>query len=216
VFAFAVVGLAMSVFYVAPPIQLKKRGLGELAILLIWGPLIIAGTYYVMAGQVPLRIWITALPYGIGVSAVLMGKHLDKLEKDKLKGMRTLPVILGERLGRRTMQVMVWGFYLLAVAQVIAGWLPVCALLILLTLPRAIQISITLNRPAPETPAEAFALAEKAIPKDLRRQFDPSDPTCATPLWPLWYVAWGVWWVRWAGGALVLGLLVEVLIRFIV
>jgi 1,4-dihydroxy-2-naphthoate octaprenyltransferase len=215
VFLFAVVGLAMSVFYVAPPIQLKKRGLGELAILSIWGPLIVAGTYFVMAKDVPLRIWVSSLPYGIGVSAVLMGKHLDKLDKDSAKGIRTLPVLLGESGGKRAMQLMVWSFYLLLTGLVGAGWLPPCALLTLLTIPRAIQICSILDRPTPETPAEAFGLAANAIPQDLRRQFDPDDPTRAYPLWPLWYVAWGVWWVRWAGGALVLGLLVEAVIYLV-
>ena len=86
VMAFAVVGLAMSVFYVAPPLKLKHRGLGEPAIFMIWGPLMIGGTYFVMAGEVTMRVFMLSVPYGLGVMAVLMGKHLDKQDKDRAKG----------------------------------------------------------------------------------------------------------------------------------
>jgi hypothetical protein len=52
VMVFAVAGFLTSLFYVAPPLKLKHRGFGELALLIIWGPLMISGTYYVMAGSV--------------------------------------------------------------------------------------------------------------------------------------------------------------------
>ena len=93
----AVAGLLTSVFYVAPPLKLKYRGFGELAIFTIWGPLMIAGTYYALAGATPLSVWVNSIPYGLAVTAVLMGKHLDKAEKDREKGVRTLPVVLGDK-----------------------------------------------------------------------------------------------------------------------
>ena len=37
--AFAAAGGAISLFYTAPPLQLKQRGLGEPAVFVIWGPL---------------------------------------------------------------------------------------------------------------------------------------------------------------------------------
>ena len=37
--AFALGGLFVSVFYVAPPIRLKHHGLGEPGVFLVWGPL---------------------------------------------------------------------------------------------------------------------------------------------------------------------------------
>src|SRR5262245_42735633 len=44
--AFALAGLFVSVFYVAPPLKLKHHGLGEPGVFLVWGPLMIGGTYY--------------------------------------------------------------------------------------------------------------------------------------------------------------------------
>src|SRR5512141_595281 len=48
--AFAFGGLFISVFYVAPPIKLKHHGLGEPGVFIVWGPLMIAGTYFVATG----------------------------------------------------------------------------------------------------------------------------------------------------------------------
>jgi len=50
VLIFALAGLFISVFYVAPPLKLKHHGLGEPGVFLVWGPLMIGGTYFVTAG----------------------------------------------------------------------------------------------------------------------------------------------------------------------
>ena len=209
ILAFAAAGLLTSVFYVAPPLKLKYRGFGELAIFVIWGPLMIAGTYYALAGSAPLSAWIASIPYGLAVTAVLMGKHLDKAEKDRAKGVKTLPVVLGDKRARLLTQLLIFSFYLAIAILAGHGDLPWLTLLAFLSLPKAVRIISILSLPAPATPAEAFVLAEEVIPPDLKANFDPNLPAEAYPLWPLWYVAWGVWWTRTAGGLLVAGLLLS-------
>jgi 1,4-dihydroxy-2-naphthoate octaprenyltransferase len=213
VMAFAVAGLLASVFYVAPPLKLKHRGLGEPAIFLIWGPLMIAGTYYVLAGGVPARIWVASVPYGLAVTVALMGKHMDKAEKDAAKGVNTLAVLLGRNHALRATQFMVWAFYLLTVGLAAAGGLPWVALLTLASVPQATRFLVTLSRPMPASPQEAFRMAEDVIPADLKRRFDPALPADEYPLWPLWYVVWAVWWVRQAGAWLVGGLFLGAILR---
>src|SRR5437763_318531 len=100
VLALGLGGVLLSVAYTAPPLRLKKRGLGELDVLLVWGPLMIAGTYYAAVGSVPWQVWPAAVPYGLLCTAVLMGKHIDKLPWDQAAGVRTLPVILGDATAR--------------------------------------------------------------------------------------------------------------------
>jgi len=213
VLLFAVAGLLTSVFYVAPPLKLKQRGLGEPAIFLIWGPLMIAGTYYVLAGGVPGRIWLASVPYGLAVTTALMGKHLDKEDKDRAKGVATLPVLLGRERALQTTGFLVWAFYLLLAGMAASGALPFWVLLALVSLPKATRFLVTLRQPMPKTPLEAFAQAEDVIPKDLKARFDPTLPADRFPLWPLWYVVWAVWWTRSAGVWFAAGLLVAVLAR---
>ncbi|OGO12981.1 MAG: hypothetical protein A2Y93_09940, partial [Chloroflexi bacterium RBG_13_68_17] len=92
VLIFALLGLFISVFYVAPPIKLKHHGLGEPGVFIVWGPLMIGGTYFVTAGEMPPPgVWLACIPYALVVTTVLIGKHIDKREVDQVKGIRTLP-----------------------------------------------------------------------------------------------------------------------------
>ena len=90
-------GIVFVLFYTWP---LKYIGLGEIAVILIWGPLMVAGGYFVITGQWNWNVAIASLPYALGPTSVLFGKHIDKLDQDKAKGIHTLPVILGEKAAR--------------------------------------------------------------------------------------------------------------------
>jgi 1,4-dihydroxy-2-naphthoate octaprenyltransferase len=98
---FALAGLFISVFYVAPPLKLKHHGLGEPGVFVVWGPLMIGGTYYVTAGTLPAWVWVASVPYALAVTTVLIGKHVDKYEQDGARGIHTLPVLLGTRVSLR-------------------------------------------------------------------------------------------------------------------
>jgi 1,4-dihydroxy-2-naphthoate octaprenyltransferase len=182
---FALLGLFISVFYVAPPLQLKHRGLGEPGVFLVWGPLMIGGSYYVTAGTLPPWVLVASLPYALLVTTVLMGKHVDKLEADTAKGIRTLPVILGRERALFLTQQLLVSFFVFVVCLVLTGTLSVWTLLVLLAVPRLWEVLKVLARPRPE-----------AAPPNY-------------PLWPLWYVAWCFLVTRRAGALLVLGLILD-------
>ena len=93
------------------PIVLKRRGLGEIGVLIVWGPLMIGGTYYVTAGDLPAWVWAACAPYSLIVMSVLIGKHLDKYDIDKAKGIKTLPVVLGYGVSMRLNQAIMIAFY---------------------------------------------------------------------------------------------------------
>ncbi len=90
-------GAFFVLFYTFP---LKYIALGELAVLIVWGPLMIGGGYYVIAGAWDWNVVIASLPYALGVTGVIFGKHIDKYEVDKQKGIHTFPVVAGEKFSR--------------------------------------------------------------------------------------------------------------------
>jgi 1,4-dihydroxy-2-naphthoate octaprenyltransferase len=182
VLAFALAGFALSLFYVAPPLRLKHHGLGEPSIFVVWGPLMVGGTYFVTTGALPGWVWLASLPYGLLVTAVLFGKHIDKLESDRAKGIRTLPVLLGERRARRAALGLIFGFYALVAGLVATGVLGVFALLAFASLPRLARIRRIFREPRPSSAPEGY------------------------PAWPLWYVAAAFLLTRQAGALLALGL----------
>lgn len=184
IIAFALGGFLLSSAYTAPPLRLKKRGLGEPTVLVVWGPLMVGGTYYAATGTIPGAIVLASLPYALLCTTVLMGKHIDKIPWDAPDGTHTMPVLLGEARARRLTQAMFVGFYVSVAALVIARVLPVASLLVLLSLPVLRQTWKAYSQPKP---------AESPMPN---------------PVWPLWFAAMSFLVTRRAGGLLVLGLIV--------
>ena len=184
VIAFALVGLFLSYAYTAPPLRLKKRGLGEPDVLLTWGPLMIAGTYFSAVGELPWQVWVASVPYGLLCTTVLMGKHIDKIPYDEPTGTRTLPVLLGEPRARAFTQGLLISFYVTTVIAVLIGALPWPVLLVALALPTLRQVLVAFRAGRPEQPPEGF------------------------PVWPLWFAAVCFVHVTRAGAALVVGLAV--------
>src|SRR5215468_10776301 len=119
--AFALAGLFVSVFYVAPPLKLKHHGLGEPGVFVVWGPLMIGGTYFVSTGAMPAWVWVASIPYALVVTTVLIGKHVDKFEQDRARGIHTLPVLLGRERSLRLNQALMIGFYPVVLALVMSG-----------------------------------------------------------------------------------------------
>jgi 1,4-dihydroxy-2-naphthoate octaprenyltransferase len=186
--AFALGGLFISVFYVAPPISLKRRGLGEPGVFLVWGPLMIGGTYFVATGMLPGWVWVASLPYAILVTGVLFGKHIDKIVPDTRLGIRTLPVILGEVRARRVAQVLMISFYPIVVGSALVGWIGPFVMLVVLGIPMLLRVLGQFSRPRPDTPPRGYVG------------------------WPLWYVGGAFLLTRRAGGLLILGLLLNAIL----
>ena len=82
VIAFALGGFLLSSAYTAPPLRLKKRGMGEPTVLIVWGPLMVGGVYYSATGTIPGAVMLASLPYALLCTTVLMGKHIDKIPWD--------------------------------------------------------------------------------------------------------------------------------------
>jgi 1,4-dihydroxy-2-naphthoate polyprenyltransferase len=188
VVAFALGGFLLSFAYAAPPLRLKKHGLGEPTVLVVWGPLMVGGTYYAATGHLPISVVVASLPYALLCTAVLMGKHIDKIPWDARDGTRTLPVVLGERAARGLTQGMMVSFYVLVALLVGLGTLPIAALLVVFALPKLVTIWTPFSEPKPSEPPEGF------------------------PIWPLWFAALAFIHTRRAGGLLVLGLIVGVIL----
>ncbi|BBX75061.1 prenyltransferase [Mycobacterium shinjukuense] len=189
VVAFGLGGFALSVAYTAPPLRLKKRGLGEPDVFVVWGPLMVCGTYYCAVGTVGWEVLLASLPYGLLCTTVLMGKHIDKIPYDQPLGIRTLPVLLGEARARVVTLAMMAGFYVLVVAVVAVGAMPWPALLVALALPRLVKVWPYFRRQRPDQPPPGF------------------------PVWPLWYAALAWVHVRQAGALLVVGLAIGAVVR---
>jgi 1,4-dihydroxy-2-naphthoate octaprenyltransferase len=183
-------GAFFVLFYTWP---LKYIALGEVAVLLVWGPLMIGGGYYVLAQQWDWNVVWASIPYYFGVTTVIFGKHIDKITVDKEKGIHTLPVLLGEKNSRFTVIGMMVAPYLLVLGMVVLRYFTPVMLIVLLAFPSLRQVLPHLLKPRPETRPEWFPDGQGG--------------------WPLFFAPLAFRNNRAFGGLFMLGLLVDVLIR---
>jgi 1,4-dihydroxy-2-naphthoate octaprenyltransferase len=181
-------GLFFLLFYTWP---LKYFGLGEPSVILVWGPLMVGGTYFVVSGgHWDNWVAILSLVYALGPTTVLFGKHTDKLPEDKAKGVRTLPVLIGEKAARYSTIVFWLLQYVFIIALVLSGHLGPALLIVFLAVPKLIWASKVFIKPRPAVKPEG-----------------PSGEG-----WPLYLVSHAFIYNRVFGMLFLLGLIVDVVL----
>lgn len=180
-------GAFFLLFYTFP---LKYIGMGEIAVLIVWGPLMVGGSYFVSSSEWSWQAVIASLPYALGVTSVLLGKHLDKHEFDKARRIMTLPVLLGERNGRILTITVMFIQYLLVVYLVFIGYFTPVLLLVFFVFPSFLYVFRMLKSSKPEK-----------MPQGYRED-----------VWPLWFVAGTFWHNRRFGIAYLLALIVDLIL----
>ncbi len=145
-------GVFFVLFYTWP---LKYIALGEISVLLVWGPLMIGGGYFVLAGSWSWTVVLASLPYALGVTGVIFGKHIDKYTMDKERNIHTLPVVIGERTSRFILLGMLILQYVLTFVLVIMGYFTPIMAVVVLAIPSLRRIWPMFKAPKPaEKPAD--------------------------------------------------------------
>lgn len=188
ILVFAGLGVLFLTVYAGGPLPLKRIGLGEPTVFVVWGPLMVGGTFYVLSGTLPAWVIIASIPYAVSVTTVLFGKHIDKIDYDTPLSVKTVPVLLREEATKSVLKALIVIAYVAVVGLVATKYLPVWSLISLLALPRANQLFRVLSKPRPkERPPEAV-------------------------MWPIWYLGYVFNHNRRFGALYVFGLVLSMLV----
>ena len=185
-------GAFFVLFYTWP---LKGLGLGEVAVLAVWGPLMIGGGYYVLSHQWNWSVVIASLPYVLGVTTVIFGKHIDKIQVDKAKNIHTLPVVIGEKAARYAVIAMMVLPYIFTGYLIVTKFFTPVMLIVLLAIPALRESLPPLTQPKPDTRPEGFPDGQGG--------------------WPLYFAPIAFRNNRSFGSLFMLGLLLDVALRLL-
>ena len=97
ILAFALLGGAAAIFYVAPPIRWAYRGLGELVIALSYGPWMVLGSLYLHTQKLSWQALAVSLVPGCLIMGLAVVNAIPDFHQDRLVGKRNLVVRLGRR-----------------------------------------------------------------------------------------------------------------------
>jgi 1,4-dihydroxy-2-naphthoate octaprenyltransferase len=135
ILAFALLGGAAAIFYVAPPIRWAYRGLGETVIALSYGPWLVLGSLYLQTGGVSWGALCASLVPGLLIMALAVVNAIPDFQQDRLVGKRNLVVRLGRRRAVPLYLSLAAAGLLTVLLGVLAGVFPWSCLAALLALP---------------------------------------------------------------------------------
>ena len=135
ILAFALLGGAAAIFYVAPPIRWAYRGLGELVIALSYGPWMVLGSLYLHTRAMSWEALFASLVPGCLIMALAVVNAIPDYHQDRLVGKRNLVVRLGRKRAVSLYLALAAAGLTVVPAGVVFGIFPVASLAALLALP---------------------------------------------------------------------------------
>jgi 1,4-dihydroxy-2-naphthoate octaprenyltransferase len=140
--------------------------------------------------------WLVALagvPFGLSVASINISKHIDKLDDDKQRGVGTMPVRFGEKAARYiNIAALVITYAVIVYLIFVPRYFTPVMLIVFLAGKRLLLVLNMLSKPRPEKPPEDY------------------------PAWPVWFSGFAFFHNRMFGGLLILGLIVDTLLRIFV
>ncbi|MBP7765647.1 MAG: 1,4-dihydroxy-2-naphthoate octaprenyltransferase [Syntrophaceae bacterium] len=145
-----VVGLLTAVFYTAGPVGLKYRAFGEIAVFLMWGPLMVEGAYAVQTQTVSLKPLLISIPFGTLVALVLFANNMRDIAFDARQNIKTLSIAVGLEKSMIIFAGLILAAYVYVFGMIVLGMMSLWGLIILLSVPKAWSLLKTFRRKVPD------------------------------------------------------------------
>jgi len=110
-------GILLSIFYTANPISLKYICLGDIAIFLAFGPLLMQYTAILLTGAVQPSLNLYTIPVGLLTEAILHANNIRDIKGDLKAGITTLACTIGFERARQLYVVFVYGAYVISLVM---------------------------------------------------------------------------------------------------
>ena len=145
-----IIGLFTSICYTAGPVKFKYRALGEFAVFMMWGPLMIEGAYAVQRQTLSMKALYISIPFGVLVALVLFANNMRDIAYDSRHKMKTVSIMLGSRKSYTLFAGLIVLAYAYVLGMIIMGIMSLWGLLIFLSLPKAVSLLKTFNEKIPD------------------------------------------------------------------
>jgi len=133
---FAGITLLLGLSYAGPPLRLSYRGLGELVVGIVFGPVLVIAASFVVCGEITMLAVFSSIPVGLLVANIVHMHAVMDFEPDKAAGRTTLAILLGSPQTAVAANVLFVGLAQTTILLGVAlGYLPLLAVLVVLTYP---------------------------------------------------------------------------------
>lgn len=134
-----IVSILSGIAYTGGPFPLAYNGLGDIFVLIFFGPVAVVGTYYVQTLQIDDAPLIGSLTIGLLATAVLVVNNIRDRNTDVKANKKTLVVRLGYQFGRTEHIFCILAPFLITLVGVGKGLFPRLAVVVMVLLPFAMR-----------------------------------------------------------------------------
>ncbi len=144
-----IIGVLTCVFYTAGPVKFKYRALGEFAVFMMWGPLMIEGAYAVQRGDSPARLCSFPFPSASSSPSSFSPTTCGTLPMTPARTSRP-SALCWAAAGATCFRGMIVLSYAYVLGMIAAGVMSFWGLLIFLSVPKAISLLKTFREKIPD------------------------------------------------------------------
>lgn len=125
--------------YTGKPFALKYKGLGAPLVFLLFGPLIVIGSYYVQAQAITFAALFVSIPLGLLTTAILHANDIRDILHDKKAGIKTLSITIGKNNAEKVYCGLIICSYAAVFIMAFYKIIPYWSLACLVTIPGAVK-----------------------------------------------------------------------------
>ncbi len=144
------IGLFTSIYYTAGPVKFKYHALGEFAVFMMWGPLMIEGAYAVQRQALSMKALYISVPFGVLVALVLFANNMRDIAYDSRHNVKTVSIMLGSRNSYILFAGLIALAYAYVLGMILTGIMSFWGLLIFLSIPKAVSLLRTFKKNVPD------------------------------------------------------------------
>lgn len=133
------IGAFVGYSYTGKPFAFKYKGLGDILVFLIFGPLMTIGSYYVQMQTITFSALWVSIPIGLLTTAILYANNVRDIIHDKKADIKTLPMMIGREKAKNIYYLLIILSYLLVLIMAVYRQIPYWSLVCFITLPSAFK-----------------------------------------------------------------------------
>lgn len=145
-----IVGMLTAIFYTAGPVKFKYRAFGEIAVFLMWGPLMVVGAYAVQTQALSLKPLLISIPFGMLVALVLFANNMRDIAFDARRNVKTISIIMGLEKSILIFAGLILAAYIYVFGMIVLGMMSLWGLVVFLSAPKAWSLLKTFRQKVPD------------------------------------------------------------------
>lgn len=159
IFVIGIIGLLGGLLYTGFNVSYKYYALGDIFVFLMFGPMMVLGTFTALTGELDYNTFFVSIPIGLLTVAILNANNIRDLKHDRQAGVSTMATIMGIKASIFEYYFLVVGAFLSVIIMVALGFLSPWALIVIISIKPAFD-NIKLISMADENKPEEIMIGD--------------------------------------------------------